>query len=119
MNLDMRQQVCTGIPLIVIEYHKPRTLYCQAIQSGRLISIDYGGLRLIEPLMHGFNAMGDGLLSGFQHSGASTSGSTTGFNTFKTDMITQVEVLDVPLLSALRDERHWPPQGMTTTHCSR
>jgi len=118
INLDMRR-VRSGIPAIVIEYHKPRSLYCQAIQSGRLVAIQYGGRRVIEPLVHGFNAKGEGLLSAFQHAGTSTSGSPTGFKTFRIDKITQVEMLDVPLLSALHDERHWPPTGISTVHCSR
>jgi hypothetical protein len=108
---------CT-VPKVVVEYHRPRSLYCQAIRSGRLVCINYNGWRVIEPLIHGFNAKGEGQLFAFQHYGTTSSGRATGFKTFTIDSISAVEVLDVPLLSALRDERCWPPRGMKV-HCSR
>lgn len=106
------------IPSIEVEYHRPRSLYCQAIRSGRLVAINYAGWRVIEPLVHGFNAKGEGQLFAIQHAGATSSGRASGVRTFSIDRITKVEVLDVPLLSALRDERCWPPRGLIV-HCSR
>lgn len=94
-------------------------LICQSIVTGHLVVLRYdGGLRVIEPTIHGHTAAGIELLCGFQRHGSSTSGASTGWKTFRVARIEDLEVLDVVILDAWRPIRHWPPRGIATLHCS-
>ena len=86
-----------------------RALICRAIATGRLMAIDYGGgMRVLEPAVHGFSADGTELLTAYQRDGASGSGCPSGWRTFTVNRMEVVEVLDIPLMSARLSNYHRP-----------
>lgn len=59
-------------------------LVCQAIGQRKVLRFHYdGGTRDVEPHVHGFGEDGSELLRGFQVSGFSRSGQTSGWKLFK------------------------------------
>jgi predicted DNA-binding transcriptional regulator YafY len=94
-------------------------LICRAIRERRLLRFSYeGGDREIEPYCHGFSREAQELLRGYQIAGASRSGESTGWKTFRVDRMSAVAVC----FTTFPPDRTGYGQSdnhMATLHCSR
>lgn len=70
-------------------------IICRAIREQRLLVVDYGGARrVVQPHVYGDDHAGDRLLSAYQVSGASASGASKGWKSFRMDRVTDVTLAD-------------------------
>ena len=72
-----------------------KSTICEAIAGRRLLSLNYaGGRRTVEPHQLGYTSPGNLALSGWQTSGHSQSGESSGWKIMLVESMTQVRVLD-------------------------
>jgi len=70
-------------------------LIIEAIKNKKTLALRYHGLhRLIEPHAYGLNKDGDEIMRGFQISGGSDSGESTGWKIFKVREIFSIVLLN-------------------------
>lgn len=70
-------------------------IICRAIRERRLLVVDYGNARrVVQPHVYGDDHAGDRLLSAYQVSGASASGASLGWKSFRMDRVTGVALGD-------------------------
>jgi len=94
-----------------------RALVCQAIEQGRVIRFHYdGGTRDVEPHVHGFGQDGAELMRGYQVSGFSRSGQTTGWKLFRLDEVRAMALTDRSFASA-RDGYEPNDPLLASIHC--
>jgi len=92
-------------------------LVCQAIARRKIIRFHYdGGMRDIEPHIHGVGKDGGELLRGYQVSGFSRSGQVPGWKMFKLSEVRAMALTDHGFDSARTGYEPNDPL-LTTVHC--
>jgi predicted DNA-binding transcriptional regulator YafY len=82
-------------------------IICRAIRERRLLLIEYGETqRVVQPHVFGVDRTRDRLLSAYQVSGASASGATQGWKSFRMDRISGVALTDVTFRAARPEFQH-------------
>lgn len=70
-------------------------IICRAIRERRLLVVGYGEMRrVVQPHVYGDDHAGDRLLSAYQVSGQSASGTSHGWKSFRMDRVTSLELTD-------------------------
>lgn len=82
-------------------------IICRAIRERRLLLVEYGETqRVVQPHLYGVDHTGDRLLSAYQLSGASASGASQGWKSFRMDRITSVALTDKTFDTARPEFQH-------------
>ncbi len=91
---------------------------CDSMGSRHRLKFTYNSrLRVVEPHLCGQDRHGHDLLTGWQVGGASSSLATTGWRTFRVDLMNEMEVLDESF-EAPRASFVGHDSRITLIHCS-
>jgi hypothetical protein len=93
-------------------------LICRAIRERRLLRFTYDdGEREIEPYCHGFSREAQELVRGYQVAGATRSGESAGWKTFRVDRMSALAVCFTTF--SHREGYDSSESRMATLHCCR
>ena len=90
---------------------------CEAIGTRELLRVTTDiGVRVVEPYIHGFGALGEELLLCFQVEGPSRSGVAVGWKTLRLESVEAIERLSVVPLRP-NEEYAGRARGFRSIHC--